>query len=241
MVKMVSHEAFACRCAKENVVLRQSYKPESCGAPSTPSYSAGPSTPPSYSSGPSTPPNYSSGPSTPTNYSLGSSRNAECSNCKHLRGKISVLKQNMKVSGSRSAAKKVELKSYTCDINHDDGPNQYFRILLPRVTEVIGIEDKEVTRYLSKSGCVTHKSARNIDARSKEENGIRPCSCASWNIIKETSESSICKKQGATRDWENYRNNDVEMLDGHPIPPDEGDTAILPKCDESDLVVVFGA
>nr|GEU68584.1 hypothetical protein [Tanacetum cinerariifolium] len=27
-------------------------------------------------------------------------------------------------------------------------------------------------------------------------------------------------------------------LDGHPIPPDEGDTAILPKCDESDLVVV---
>nr|GEY72543.1 hypothetical protein [Tanacetum cinerariifolium] len=30
-------------------------------------------------------------------------------------------------------------------------------------------------------------------------------------------------------------------LDGHPIPPDEGDTAIFPKCDESDLVVVFGA
>nr|GEX33914.1 reverse transcriptase domain-containing protein [Tanacetum cinerariifolium] len=30
-------------------------------------------------------------------------------------------------------------------------------------------------------------------------------------------------------------------LDGHSIPPDEGDTAILPKCDESDLVVVFGA
>nr|GEZ29722.1 hypothetical protein [Tanacetum cinerariifolium] len=30
-------------------------------------------------------------------------------------------------------------------------------------------------------------------------------------------------------------------LDGHPIPPDEGDTAILPKCDESDLVVLFGA
>nr|GEX90136.1 ribonuclease H-like domain-containing protein [Tanacetum cinerariifolium] len=29
-------------------------------------------------------------------------------------------------------------------------------------------------------------------------------------------------------------------LDGHSIPPDEGDTAILPKCDESDLVVVFG-
>nr|GEX00893.1 putative reverse transcriptase domain-containing protein [Tanacetum cinerariifolium] len=27
-------------------------------------------------------------------------------------------------------------------------------------------------------------------------------------------------------------------LDGHSIPPDEGDTTILPKCDESDLVVV---
>nr|GEV07009.1 hypothetical protein [Tanacetum cinerariifolium] len=54
--------------------------------------SAGPSTPPSYSSGPLTPPSYSLGPSTPLNYSLGSSRNAEWSNCKHLRGKISVLK-----------------------------------------------------------------------------------------------------------------------------------------------------
>ncbi|GJT69898.1 zinc finger, CCHC-type containing protein [Tanacetum coccineum] len=123
MVNMVPHEAFACSCAEGDVVLRQSYKPESygklyyacpkskppkhfgCGfflwketrlrqlmsspgAPSTPSYSAGHSTPPSYSSGPSTPPSYSSGPSTPTNYSLGSSRNRECSNCKHLRGKI---------------------------------------------------------------------------------------------------------------------------------------------------------
>ncbi|GJY40071.1 hypothetical protein Tco_0427341 [Tanacetum coccineum] len=111
MVKMVPHEAFACRCAEGDVFLRQSYKPESYasetfwmwiflwketrlrelmsspGAPSTPSYSARHSTPPSCSSGPSTPPSYSSGPSTPTNYSLGSSRNAECSNCKHLRGR----------------------------------------------------------------------------------------------------------------------------------------------------------
>nr|GEW59764.1 hypothetical protein [Tanacetum cinerariifolium] len=103
MVKIVPHESFACRCAKGDVVLQESYKPESCdtrfrelmsspGAPSTPSYSAGPSTPPSYSSEPSMPPSYSLGPSTPINYSLGSSRNAECSNCKHLRGKISVLK-----------------------------------------------------------------------------------------------------------------------------------------------------
>nr|GEY18719.1 hypothetical protein [Tanacetum cinerariifolium] len=60
------------------------------GAPS-----AGPSTPQSYSSRPSTPPRYSSGPSTPPNYSPRSSRNAECSNCKHLRGKISVLKVTM--------------------------------------------------------------------------------------------------------------------------------------------------
>nr|GEY15221.1 cell differentiation protein RCD1 homolog isoform X1 [Tanacetum cinerariifolium] len=46
----------------------------------------GPSTPPNYSSRPSTPLSYSSGPSTPPNYSLGSSKNAECSNCKHLEG-----------------------------------------------------------------------------------------------------------------------------------------------------------
>ncbi|GJZ13063.1 hypothetical protein Tco_0548293 [Tanacetum coccineum] len=51
------------------------------GASSTPSYSPGPSTPPSYSLGPSTPQRYSSGPS----------RNVECSNCKHLLGKITVL------------------------------------------------------------------------------------------------------------------------------------------------------
>nr|GEX11709.1 40S ribosomal protein S11 [Tanacetum cinerariifolium] len=57
--------------------------------------SAGPSTPPNYSSGPSTPLSYSSGLSTPPNYSSRSSRNAECSNCKHLRGKISVLKATM--------------------------------------------------------------------------------------------------------------------------------------------------
>ncbi|GJZ65589.1 hypothetical protein Tco_0622285 [Tanacetum coccineum] len=31
MVKMVPHEAFACRCAEGDVVLRQSYKPESYG------------------------------------------------------------------------------------------------------------------------------------------------------------------------------------------------------------------
>nr|GEW12566.1 hypothetical protein [Tanacetum cinerariifolium] len=85
MVNMVPHKALACNCAEEDVVLRQSYKPESCG----------PSTPSSYYSGPSTPPSYFSGPSTPPNYSPGFSRNTECSNCKHLRGKISVLKAIM--------------------------------------------------------------------------------------------------------------------------------------------------
>ncbi|GKE62996.1 hypothetical protein Tco_1513363 [Tanacetum coccineum] len=109
MVKMVPHEAFACSCAEGDVVLRQSYKPESCGKlyyacpkskppkhfgcgfflwketrlrqlmSSPGAPSAGTSTPQSYSSGPLTPPSYSSGPSTPPNYSPGSSRNAECS------------------------------------------------------------------------------------------------------------------------------------------------------------------
>nr|GEU50254.1 hypothetical protein [Tanacetum cinerariifolium] len=72
---------------KENRLCQLMSSP---GAPS-----AEPSTPPSYSSGPSIPPSYSSGPSTPPNYSSRSSRNAECSNCKHLRGKISVLKATM--------------------------------------------------------------------------------------------------------------------------------------------------
>nr|GEU64139.1 hypothetical protein [Tanacetum cinerariifolium] len=114
MVNMVPYEAFACSYTEGDVVLRQSYKPESCASktfwmwiflwketrlcqlmssPGAPF--AGPSTPPSYSSGPSTPPSYSLGPSTPLNYFSRSLRNAECSNCKHLRGKISVLKETM--------------------------------------------------------------------------------------------------------------------------------------------------
>ncbi|GKB75913.1 hypothetical protein Tco_0942808 [Tanacetum coccineum] len=59
--------------------------------------SAGPSNTSRYSSVPSTPPSYSSGPSTPQIYSPGSSRNAECSNCKQLRGRISVLKATMEM------------------------------------------------------------------------------------------------------------------------------------------------
>nr|GEV88905.1 hypothetical protein [Tanacetum cinerariifolium] len=101
MVNMVPHKAFAYSCAEGDVVLRQSYKPENCetrirqlmSSPGAPS--AGPSTPPNYSSGSSTPPSYSSGLSTPPNYSSRSSRNARYSNCKHLRGKINVLKATM--------------------------------------------------------------------------------------------------------------------------------------------------
>nr|GEU29275.1 hypothetical protein [Tanacetum cinerariifolium] len=74
------------------------------GAPS-----AGPSTPPNYSSGLSTPPCYSSGLSTPPNYSSRSSRNAECSNCKHLHGKISVLKGNMHMHPEQHAVNSAAL------------------------------------------------------------------------------------------------------------------------------------
>ncbi|GKB48160.1 hypothetical protein Tco_0898913 [Tanacetum coccineum] len=45
------------------------------------------------SKGSSTPPRYSSGVSTPQSYSPGSSRNVECSNCKHLLDKITVLEE----------------------------------------------------------------------------------------------------------------------------------------------------
>nr|GFB18138.1 hypothetical protein [Tanacetum cinerariifolium] len=114
MVNMGPHEAFACSCAEGDVVIQQSYKPESCASetfwmwiflwketrirqlmssPGAPS--AGPSIHPNYSLGPSTPPSYSSGLSTLPNYSSLSSRNAECSNYKHLREKISVLKATM--------------------------------------------------------------------------------------------------------------------------------------------------
>ncbi|GJY51144.1 hypothetical protein Tco_0441991 [Tanacetum coccineum] len=93
MVKMVPYEAFACFCGAEDVVLRESYKPKtreervhlltsSHGASSTPSYSPGPSTPPSYSPGSSTPQSYSPG---------------ECSNCKHLLDKITVLKATVEM------------------------------------------------------------------------------------------------------------------------------------------------
>ncbi|GJU18023.1 hypothetical protein Tco_1145989 [Tanacetum coccineum] len=63
----------------------------SAGASTTPIYSPGSSSTPIYSPGSSTPPRYSPGASTPPSYSLGTSRNTECSNCKHLLDKITVL------------------------------------------------------------------------------------------------------------------------------------------------------
>ncbi|GKD00401.1 hypothetical protein Tco_1170675 [Tanacetum coccineum] len=103
MVKMVPYEAFACRCGAEDVVLRESYKHETRGklyyACSRSKEervrllvgSSGASTTPIYSPGSSTPPCYSPGASTPPSYSLGTSKNAECSNCKHLLDKITIL------------------------------------------------------------------------------------------------------------------------------------------------------
>nr|GFC09960.1 hypothetical protein [Tanacetum cinerariifolium] len=110
---MVPYEGFACPCRAGDVVLRESYKSKtrdtfgckfflwkeervrllvgSSGASTTPVYSPGSSSTLIYSSGSLTPPCYSPGASTPQSYSMGTSRNAECSNCKHLLDKITVL------------------------------------------------------------------------------------------------------------------------------------------------------
>nr|GFC53614.1 hypothetical protein [Tanacetum cinerariifolium] len=124
---MVPYEGFACPCRARDIVLRESYKPEtrgklyyacprskpledifgcnfflwkeervrllvgSPGASTTPVYSPGSSSTSIYSPGSLTPPRYSPGVSTPQSYSMGTSKNAECSNCKHLFDKITVL------------------------------------------------------------------------------------------------------------------------------------------------------
>nr|GEV68813.1 malectin/receptor-like protein kinase family protein [Tanacetum cinerariifolium] len=96
MVLMVPYEVFAYPCGAEDVVLRESYKPNTreervrllVGSPGASTYSPGSSSTLVYSPGPSTPPRYSPRASTPQSYSRRTSRNAECSNCKHLLGKI---------------------------------------------------------------------------------------------------------------------------------------------------------
>ncbi|GKC15604.1 hypothetical protein Tco_1012386 [Tanacetum coccineum] len=65
------------------------------GSSSTPIYSPGSSSTLIYSLGSSTPPRFSLGALTPQSYSPGTSRNAECSNCKHLLDKITVLEATM--------------------------------------------------------------------------------------------------------------------------------------------------
>nr|GEU90456.1 hypothetical protein [Tanacetum cinerariifolium] len=85
---MAPYEAFACRCGKGDVVLRESYQPNtreervrllisSSGSSSTPS-------------GSSSPNSYSSGSTTPQNHHSGTSISGGCSNCKHLLRKIKV-------------------------------------------------------------------------------------------------------------------------------------------------------
>ncbi|GKE87058.1 hypothetical protein Tco_1564533 [Tanacetum coccineum] len=117
---MVPYEAFACPCGSGDVVLRESYKPKTRGK----LYYAYPRSKPrqntfgcefflwkeervrllvgspgasSNSPGSSTPPRYSPRASTPQSYSLGSSRNTECSNCKHLLDKITVLEATVEM------------------------------------------------------------------------------------------------------------------------------------------------
>nr|GEZ77523.1 RNA-directed DNA polymerase, eukaryota, nucleotide-binding alpha-beta plait domain protein [Tanacetum cinerariifolium] len=95
----------------------------------------------------------------------------------------------MKVSGLRSAAKKVELKAYTCDINRDDGPEPILKdpiasalfVYLKKVTKVIGIEDREVTRYKTK-----------LEDRARRENELfmrAPLSSVENKKLKHTYKS----------------------------------------------------
>nr|GEX86612.1 hypothetical protein [Tanacetum cinerariifolium] len=87
MVKMVPYEAFACPCGDRDVVLRESYKPKTRGSSATPIYSLGASTTLIYSPGSSS----------TLIYSPRASRNAECSNCKHLLDKITVLEATVEM------------------------------------------------------------------------------------------------------------------------------------------------
>ncbi|GJY29489.1 hypothetical protein Tco_0405256 [Tanacetum coccineum] len=101
MVKMVPYEAFVCRCGAGDVVLRESYKPNTHGK----LYYACPRSKPrkntfrcNFFYGKRNESVYwlvllelQPGSSTTQTYSPGTSRNAQCSNCKHLLDKITVL------------------------------------------------------------------------------------------------------------------------------------------------------
>ncbi|GKC84171.1 hypothetical protein Tco_1139888 [Tanacetum coccineum] len=123
MVMMVPHEAFTCTCGAGDVVLRESYRAKTCGKlyyacpkskPRLNYYgcefflwkekrvrllisSLGASSTLSFSSETSSTPIFSPTPSTPPNYYGGSSSNTECSNCKHLLGRIKVFQATLEM------------------------------------------------------------------------------------------------------------------------------------------------
>nr|GEV05391.1 putative ribonuclease H-like domain-containing protein [Tanacetum cinerariifolium] len=177
MVKIVPYEAFSCRCGARDVVLRESYKPEtygklyhacprsksheitfgckkilwkeervpllvgspgasttsiySPGSSSTPIYSLGSSSTSIYSPRSSTPQCYSPGASTPPSYSLGTSRNAECSNYKHLLDKIT--KFNWEANAEINFSFKLSSFNFAVDISDDaevrGSPYEAFKML----------------------------------------------------------------------------------------------------------------
>ncbi|GJX02944.1 reverse transcriptase domain-containing protein [Tanacetum coccineum] len=122
-MKMVPYEAFACKCGAGNVVLRESYQSETRGKlyyacpnsnPRQNYYgcgfflwkeervgllinSPGSSSTTTFSQGTSSTPSFSPTPSTPPIYYGGSSNNIECSNCKHLLGRIKVLQETLEM------------------------------------------------------------------------------------------------------------------------------------------------
>ncbi|GJW87469.1 F-box domain containing protein [Tanacetum coccineum] len=117
IMKMTPYEAFACRYGKGDVVLRESYQPNTRGKlyyacprskPKENDYgckkilwkeervrllisSLGSSSTASYYSEPSSPNSYSSGTTTPQNHYSGTSISGGCSNYKHLLAMIKVL------------------------------------------------------------------------------------------------------------------------------------------------------
>ncbi|GJW93279.1 hypothetical protein Tco_0172951 [Tanacetum coccineum] len=112
MVMMVPHEAFACTCGAGDVVLRESYRANTNAAAKLLRLwiflwkdervrqlisSPGASTTSSFSPRTSSTPSFSPTPSTPPNYYGGSSSNTECSNCKHLLGRIKVLQATLEM------------------------------------------------------------------------------------------------------------------------------------------------
>ncbi|GKC76019.1 hypothetical protein Tco_1126793 [Tanacetum coccineum] len=108
MVLMVPYEAFTYPCGSGDVVLRESYKPKTSGnytmyvhdqslAKTLSDVNFFMERGTSSSTGSSTPLRYSPGALTPLSYFSRTSRNAECSNCKHLLGKITVLEATVEM------------------------------------------------------------------------------------------------------------------------------------------------